>query len=43
MFLCVANGVTLRPVTTAAPFQRVYKVEGFAHRLTITVYGYVKQ
>jgi len=43
MFLCVANGVTLRSVTTVAPFQRVYKVEGFVHRLTITFYGYVKQ
>jgi hypothetical protein len=41
--LCVAKGVTLRSATTASPLQRVYKVEGFLRRLTVTVYGYVKQ
>ena len=32
----------MRSATTAAPLQRVYKVEGFLRRLTITVYDYVK-
>jgi hypothetical protein len=43
ILLCVAKSVTLRSATTAAPLQRVYRFEGFLRRLTITVYGYVKQ
>lgn len=43
ILLCVAKGVTLRSATTASPLRRVYKFEGFLRRLTIAIYGYVKE